>query len=91
MPGLQQLLGQRLQLGRIGSGINRPGKAFHFKQLTNGQLLGARHDDTSEQRTNAIGGRLFLGSEHYASAACGQINSERDNSIRLINWSDQPL
>ncbi|MGA1314194.1 MAG: hypothetical protein ACO3YV_05455, partial [Pelagibacteraceae bacterium] len=91
MPGLQQLFRQSLQLLGIRSGVNRPRKAFHLKLLANREFLRARHDHISEQRANVIGGHLFLRSKNYVLGGCGQINSEKNASIRRINWSDQPL
>ena len=66
MPGLQQLFGQSLQLRGINSGINRPGKAFYLKLLTNCEFLRARHHGTNEQRVNIIGGLLLLCGLNYA-------------------------
>lgn len=66
MPSLQQLFGQSLQLRGISSGVNRPGKAFHLKLLTNCEFLRARHHGTNEQLVNIIGVVLLLCSLNYA-------------------------
>jgi len=66
VPGLQELFGQSLQLGRINCGINRPRKALHFKLLDDAEFLRARHDGTSKQQGNIIGGNLLLRSENYS-------------------------